>query len=893
MAQSEPLIAQGQPTPTARTGTDSGGAAEASSPVIVRAPEPGERIEIEVTSKIALRIAVDFTDAHAELVDGKIEVTLPNGSVLVLYGEAVDQFLAGYGEALEAVLAPAAGWTEVQRILTPIDSVAPPRRDDVEEEEDRSNEESDAAGSLRNDRVDDLPASGERDRHRRRARAGFHDPERRADQSRPGRHPAIPTASTKIRRWSSACPAYSRTTLMWMAIRSPPALVSGPAHGTLTFNGDGSFIYNPDADYSGGDSFKYKVSDGAGHFSSAVVQITVVAVDDAPTLKIDPASGNEDSAIALDVETALSDLDGSETLTVLIGAIPVGATLSDGTNSFTATSGNTSVDVSLWTLSALTVTPPADSGADFTLAVTAISTETSNGDEATIKGDLSVSVSAIADAPALAVADASGDEDAAIALSIDPSLTDTDGSELLSLEISAIPLGATLSDGTNSFTATSGNTTADITGWTLSSLAITPPADSDADFTLTIIATSIEAENNDLAVRTAELAVTVAAIADAPTLEIEDVTGNQDAAIALSIDPALVDGDGSETLSVVVGGIPLGATLSDGANSFTATAGDTSVDVSAWSFPALTITPPAGDASDFTLSLTVTSTEGGNGDAATTKADLQVTVLPPLFTDGDDTIDFSAITKGTYIADSQYDALDGNDTVALPTDAAAATAAGFDLTKAFHGGDGDDSIVGSKLGDALYGDDGDDTIRGGAGADPLDGGAGTDTVDYSAATGGVTINLATGAVTGGDGTDSISGFEVVIGSAFADTITNAASGTIDLGGGSDSVTLAAGGGTVTLSNVETVTGGAGADSVTLATAYHRLHQPQWRRRQPDALLHRRQHHHGLQYRDGDGRHPGRQNHIRHRRHLRRRRPWRRQRHGHLGERHQQRHRFRR
>ncbi len=101
-----------------------------------------------------------------------------------------------------------------------------------------------------------------------------------------------------------------------------------------------------------------------------------------------------------------------------------------------------------------------------------------------------------------------------------------------------------MSDGTNSFTATTGNTTADITGWTLSSLTITPPADSDADFTLTIIATSIEAENNDLAVRTAELPVTVAAIADAPTLDIVDATGNQDAAIALSIDPALVDDDG-------------------------------------------------------------------------------------------------------------------------------------------------------------------------------------------------------------------------------------------------------------------------------------------------------------------------------------------------------------
>ena len=176
MAQSEPLIAQGQPTPTARTGIDSGGAEEASPLVIVRAPEPGERIEIEVTSKIALRIAVDFTDAHAEVVDGKIEVTLPNGSVLVLYGEAVDQFLAGYAEALEEVFAPAAGWTEVQRILTPIElRRSPPRRDDVEDEEDGLETESMPQAACARTRVDDLPSSGSLDVRRRRAPAGFHD----------------------------------------------------------------------------------------------------------------------------------------------------------------------------------------------------------------------------------------------------------------------------------------------------------------------------------------------------------------------------------------------------------------------------------------------------------------------------------------------------------------------------------------------------------------------------------------------------------------------------------------------------------------------------------------------------------------------------------------------
>ena len=38
-------------------------------------------------------------------------------------------------------------------------------------------------------------------------------------------------------------------------------LVTGPAHGDLTLNSDGSFTYTPDADYNGTDTFTYKVSD--------------------------------------------------------------------------------------------------------------------------------------------------------------------------------------------------------------------------------------------------------------------------------------------------------------------------------------------------------------------------------------------------------------------------------------------------------------------------------------------------------------------------------------------------------------------------------------------------------------------------------------------------------
>ena len=42
--------------------------------------------------------------------------------------------------------------------------------------------------------------------------------------------------------------------------------------------------------------------------------------------------------------------------------------------------------------------------------------------------------------------------------------------------------------------------------------------------------------------------VTVSAVADAPTVTANDVTGNEDTAIALDITSALTDTDGSESL---------------------------------------------------------------------------------------------------------------------------------------------------------------------------------------------------------------------------------------------------------------------------------------------------------------------------------------------------------
>ena len=55
-------------------------------------------------------------------------------------------------------------------------------------------------------------------------------------------------------------------------------LVSGPSHGALTFNRDGSFLYTPAPDFNGGDSFTYKVHDGLVDSNLATVAIAVTAV---------------------------------------------------------------------------------------------------------------------------------------------------------------------------------------------------------------------------------------------------------------------------------------------------------------------------------------------------------------------------------------------------------------------------------------------------------------------------------------------------------------------------------------------------------------------------------------------------------------------------------------
>jgi len=95
---------------------------------------------------------------------------------------------------------------------------------------------------------------------------------------------------------------------------------------------------------------------------------------------------------------------------------------------------------------------------------------------------------------------------------------------------------------------------------------------------------------------------------------------------------------------------------------------------------------------------------------------------------------------------------DGNDTLTL-------------------GGD-DDKGIGGAGNDNIYGGSGGDTIDGGAGDDVMDGGDGVDKLSYLTALAGVIVDLAltNQQNTGGGGLDALSGFEILEGSNFADTL---------------------------------------------------------------------------------------------------------------------------
>lgn len=101
----------------------------------------------------------------------------------------------------------------------------------------------------------------------------------------------------------------------------------------------------------------------------------------------------------------------------------------------------------------------------------------------------------------------------------------------------------------------------------------------------------------------------------------------EDNDIRIDISTMLTDLDGSESMqSIVLDALPEGSTLTDGTNTFDATADSNSVDVLGWNLDNLQFTPPQDFNGEVSLQLSATSVENSNGDTSTTTTDLTFNV---------------------------------------------------------------------------------------------------------------------------------------------------------------------------------------------------------------------------------------------------------------------------
>jgi VCBS repeat-containing protein len=203
-------------------------------------------------------------------------------------------------------------------------------------------------------------------------------------------------------------------------------LVSGPSHGALAFNADGSFVYTPEANFNGEDTFTYLARDLSVGSEAVTVTITVNAVNDAPVAKAENYTTAEDNPLTVMVSDGVlkndEDVEGKSSLKARLRDEPTHGTLAlnadgsfayapykdyYGSDSFTyvASDGAAASDPATVTISVSRVNdPPAaapdvrgtDEDTPLTFAADGLRSNDSAGPAN--EGDQKLTVTAVADA---------------------------------------------------------------------------------------------------------------------------------------------------------------------------------------------------------------------------------------------------------------------------------------------------------------------------------------------------------------------------------------------------------------------------------------------------------------------------------------------------------------
>ena len=341
-----------------------------------------------------------------------------------------------------------------------------------------------------------------------------------------------------------------------------------------------------------------------------------------PSLSLNSAlSGLEDGEVVLDLAVAAEP--GTQTGVVFSnipdGVIVSGALFDPSEGVYFASAED--VNSGLVTFSIDEDGPLADSDENIDITVEATSTNTNLQSTSSGAINFSIPVTAVADGPNISIGNSNGLEDNELVLGLSIGLEDNDGSESISGDVTIIVPDTVVLNNAGTGVTSGGFTTFTVPAADLGNVSLAPESDAAGSFDITVRATSVEASNGDSLETEETFTVNIDAVADAPIATASDASGDEDTTIALTgLSAALVDTDGSETLSVTISGLPEDTLLSAGSNN-----GDGSFTIPAADLATLTLTPPRNFAGVLNLSLNAFAIDS-NGDLASTSVPFDVTV---------------------------------------------------------------------------------------------------------------------------------------------------------------------------------------------------------------------------------------------------------------------------
>jgi hypothetical protein len=322
--------------------------------------------------------------------------------------------------------------------------------------------------------------------------------------------------------------------------------------------------------------------------ASLPFSVTLLAVPDQPVVTVGTSTGDEDTTIVFGDDityTQPDNADGSERITevVISGVDPlwtIGFTLTGGASVDTSVAGVYRItgpnEAAIRnTLNSFAITPPTDTDIDTSVQVTVTSQDIGGGTATSAPSTHIIAVTAVADAPTVNVGAGSFStlEDTRVALAgfaVGISDTDQAAGRPISESISLVRITGVSTQAGTGFQNAAGTAVGTNLGggvWTftpeqLADLHYVPGTNRSGTYNMVLEATARESSNLDTEVFSRPFSVTVTGVPDqvvvSPTANYNLNEDTQNNNMGANFGVTLSDNDGSQTLTVVISGLPTG-----------------------------------------------------------------------------------------------------------------------------------------------------------------------------------------------------------------------------------------------------------------------------------------------------------------------------------------------